>query len=103
MSPRVPKDAHSSPRNGIIQGEAAQAASAEASGYLESGNHAALEDQPANKGFFNSAVIFAARFRRWRYVVIGTVGAIALGSWVLPWCVPLPEKLLRPLPASPTF
>ena len=32
-------------------------------------------------------------------VVLG----IATAWWVLPWCVPLPEKLTKPLPVSPTF
>ncbi len=27
----------------------------------------------------------------------------ALAWWVLPWCVPLPEKLAQPLPRSPVF
>lgn len=32
-----------------------------------------------------------------------TVLCIVSAWWALPWCVPLPERLLRPLPVSPTF
>lgn len=28
---------------------------------------------------------------------------IATVWWLLPWCMPLPERLMRPLPVSPTF
>src|SRR5687768_14076327 len=29
--------------------------------------------------------------------------SVATAWWVLPWCVPVPDRLTRPLPVSPAF
>ncbi len=43
------------------------------------------------------------RVRKLGKVFLAAALAAALAWWALPWAVPLPEKLLQPLPASPTF
>src|SRR4051812_20459838 len=42
--------------------------------------------------------------RRGLFLILAVVMVgIAMAWWVAPWCVPLPERLMRPLPVSPTF
>lgn len=49
------------------------------------------------------AATWAGRTFRWKRVPFLLVTLFALGWWVLPWCVPLPARLTKPLPTSPTF
>ncbi len=51
--------------------------------------------------FFTSA---ATKKLRWLWKLgLGSIIMAACAWWALPWAVPLPEKLLQPLQASPTF